>query len=52
MQFNTSLEIENEIHIYPNVDHAFANPSGDRYAPDETRDAWEKTVTFLDEHLK
>lgn len=54
-EFETSLnnlEIENEIYIYPNVEHAFANPSGERYAPDETKDAWKKTVTFLDEHLK
>ena len=47
-----SLEIQNEIHIYPGVGHAFANPSGTKYAPDETKDAWEKTVVFLDEHLK
>lgn len=46
------LEIQNEIHIYPNVDHAFANPSGDRYAPEETKDAWQKTLNFLDETLK
>lgn len=46
------LGIQNEIHIYPNVNHAFANPSGDRYAPEETKDAWAKTIAFLDETLK
>jgi carboxymethylenebutenolidase len=46
------LNIENEIHIYPGVGHAFANPSGASYAPDETRDAWEKTLTFLKRNLK
>jgi carboxymethylenebutenolidase len=46
------LGIPNEIHVYPNVDHAFANPSGQRYAPEETKDAWEKTLSFLDSSLK
>jgi carboxymethylenebutenolidase len=46
------LGIQNEIHIYPNVNHAFANPSGERHAPEETRDAWEKTLTFLSDTLK
>lgn len=45
------LGIPNEIHIYPNVDHAFANPSGQRYAPEETQDAWQKTLSFLDKNL-
>jgi carboxymethylenebutenolidase len=48
----TSLGIEHEVKIYPNVGHAFANPSGPNYAPDETKDAWEKTLTFLDESLR
>ena len=43
--------VPNEIHIYEGVGHAFANPSGDNYAPDETRDAWEKTITFLNKYL-
>lgn len=46
------LKIKNEIYVYPNVDHAFANPSGARYAPEETKDAWQKTITFLDDTLK
>jgi len=37
----------NEIYIYKGVDHAFANPSGDNYAPKETQDAWQKTLSFL-----
>ncbi len=47
-----TLNVENEIYIYPGVGHAFANPSGMNYAPNETRDAWQKTVAFLNEHLK
>lgn len=46
-----TLGIKNEIYIYPNVGHAFANPSGANYAPNETMDAWQKTLTFLKEHL-
>ena len=46
------LGIENEIYVYPNVGHAFANPSGMNYAPNETKDAWKKTVDFLNKHLK
>jgi carboxymethylenebutenolidase len=34
------------------VDHAFANPSGDRYAPEESKDAWNKTLEFLESNLK
>lgn len=45
------LNIENEIIIYPGVNHAFANPSGDRYAPEESKDAWEKTLKFFNENL-
>lgn len=54
-QFETSLNelnIEHEVHIYPSVDHAFANPSGDRYAPEESKDAWQKTLEFLNTTLK
>lgn len=47
-----TLNIENEIYIYPGVGHAFANPTGQAYAPEETRDAWGKTVAFLNKHLK
>lgn len=46
------LGIQNEIHIYPDAQHGFANPSGQRYAPEETKDAWEKTLEFLSANLK
>lgn len=52
--FETALNelgVENNIHIYEGVGHAFANPSGTRYAPEETVDAWNKTVEFLNENL-
>jgi carboxymethylenebutenolidase len=46
-----SNNIPNEIYIFKGVGHAFANPSGDNYAPTETKDAWNKTLSFLDKHL-
>ncbi len=46
------LGVENEIHVYDGVGHAFANPSGMNYAPKETKDAWEKTLAFLEANLK
>lgn len=48
----TQLGIDNEIYIYPGVGHAFANPSGTNYAPQETSDAWQKTLAFLARALK
>ena len=53
-EFESSLDevgIENNITIYPGVNHAFANPSGDRYAPDESKDAWQKTLLFFEDNL-
>jgi carboxymethylenebutenolidase len=46
------LEIPNDIYIYPDVNHAFANPSGERYAPEASMDAWQKTIEFLEINLK
>lgn len=42
-----STGIPNEIHVYGGVGHAFANPSRDSYAPEQTADAWNKTLAFL-----
>lgn len=47
-----ALDVANQIHVYEGVGHAFANPSGSNYAPDATRDAWEKTIAFLAESLQ
>src|ERR687891_332993 len=43
--------VTNEIYIYPGVGHAFANPSNDNYAPQETADAWKKTLAFLGKYV-
>lgn len=54
-EFESSLDelsIENEIYIYDDVGHAFANPSNLGHDPAKTEDAWQKTVDFLDRNLK
>jgi len=53
--FDSSLDelgIENEIYVYDGLGHAFANPSNAGHDPASTEDAWMKTVTFLNKHLK
>lgn len=54
-RFESTLEElgkDAEIHVYEGAGHAFANPSGERYQPEAAKDAWEKTISFLDEELK
>jgi carboxymethylenebutenolidase len=53
-QFAAALNasgVTNDIYLYKGVGHAFANPSGDNYAPKETADAWQKTIGFLEKYL-
>lgn len=45
------LNLENDITIYEGVGHAFLNPEGSRFAEEETKDAWNKTITFLANNL-
>jgi len=40
-----------DIHIYPGVGHAFANPTGNNYDAVAAQDAWRRTLEFLDHHL-
>ncbi|MGK7958718.1 MAG: dienelactone hydrolase family protein [Crocosphaera sp.] len=47
-----SLNKDVDIYIYPNADHAFANPSGERYNPEAAADAWEKTIQFFSKYLR
>jgi carboxymethylenebutenolidase len=54
-EFESSLNtlgIKNGIYIYPGIGHAFANPSNQNYAPEQTKDAWNKTLEFLNSNLK
>jgi carboxymethylenebutenolidase len=45
------LRKQHEIHIYPGVGHAFANPTGNNYNPKAAEDAWQRTLQFLAENL-
>ena len=45
------LRKDYEIHVYPGVGHAFANPTGRNYNADAAADAWAKTTEFLARHL-
>ena len=45
------LRKNHEIHIYPGVGHAFANPTGQNYNAEAAEDAWRKTLEFLGRHL-
>ncbi len=48
----TELGVQNEVHMYEGVGHAFANPSNPNFAPTETADAWSKTLAFLERTLR
>lgn len=47
-----NIGVENEIYVYEGLGHAFANPSNADHDPESTVDAWMKTVSFLNTHLK
>jgi carboxymethylenebutenolidase len=38
--------------VYPEADHAFANPTGAHYLAGPAEDAWGKTLAFFAQHLK
>ena len=40
-----------EIELYPNAEHAFANPAADNYNPAIAAQAWSRAMEFLDRHL-
>jgi carboxymethylenebutenolidase len=42
-----------EVRIYPDAGHAFENPNNKNgYRAEDAADAWQRTVAFLDAHLK
>ena len=47
-----AINIPNEIYIYEGVGHAFANPTGESFAHAELKDAWQKTVEFLNSNTQ
>lgn len=52
--FRKALEstgVTHEIRIYPDVGHAFANPSGNSYDARAAGEAWKLSLAFLEQHL-
>jgi carboxymethylenebutenolidase len=43
---------QSEIHIYPNVDHAFFNDEREVYDRAAATDAWNRTLALFQKHLK
>ena len=41
-----------EIVVYPEANHAFANPSGKNYRPADAADAWKRTMSFFSKYLR
>lgn len=53
-EFESALERlrkDYDIHIYPQAEHAFANPTGDAYNAAAAEDAWTRTLEFLGRNL-
>lgn len=51
-QAMTELGKDVDVKIYPGANHAFANPSGQAYDAAAAEDAWKRTTTFLNAHLR
>jgi carboxymethylenebutenolidase len=53
--FTDTLEaagVVHDIRVYPDVQHAFANPSGNNYNAEAAALAWQRSASFLEEHLR
>lgn len=48
----TEQGIAVDVALYPKLGHAFANPSNSGHDPEATKDAWDRTLTFLAENLQ
>ncbi len=54
-EFTSALEsagVVHDIRVYPDVGHAFANPSGNSYDAAAAAEAWERSIAFLQRHLQ
>jgi carboxymethylenebutenolidase len=53
-EFQAALKTQNgnnEVYIYPNAGHGFANPSGANYNEEAADLAWQRTMDFLQKNL-
>ena len=44
--------ITHQINIYPGVNHAFHNDTGERYVEEQATQAWQDTLAWFEEHLR
>ena len=44
-------DIRHDFHIYDGAGHAFQNPDGERYRPQQSEDAWKRLLAFLKSEL-
>jgi len=52
--YEAALKANNKhytIYMYPNVNHAFNNDTGNRYDKAAAELAWSRTIAFFKEHL-
>lgn len=47
-----SAGVTHDVRIYPGVEHAFANPSGNNYDAEAAAQAWDRSLAFLELHLR
>jgi carboxymethylenebutenolidase len=47
----TKLGLHMAVHVYPDANHAFANPSGRAYNAEAASDAWQRTLAFFKANL-
>jgi len=45
-------EIPHDIKIYPGAKHSFFNDQGSSYNAEAAQDAWQRVLTFFEEHIK
>lgn len=47
----TDANIAHQINIYPGVNHAFHNDTGERYVEEQATQAWMDTLAWFEQHL-
>jgi carboxymethylenebutenolidase len=51
-EFQSKLRVPNDIVVYPDVKHAFADATRSVYDESAAEDSWRRTLDFLGQHLK
>ena len=43
--------ITHQMNLYPGVNHAFHNDTGQRYVEEQATQAWQDTLAWFEQHL-